>query len=825
MFRNGRVLLCLLVVAVIFTRVSFAIVPDRIAGDLNVGPKVPIRGNVHGFAKPENDLGRADSTRFIERISVNFRPSPAQQADLDRFLAELADRTSPNYHKYLTTTQFANRFGMSKNDVNKVVSWIESQGFTNVKVATNRNQIVFDGTVAQIESVFALEMHSYVVNGEIHLANAVNPSVPLALSGAVVYVGHLNDFSPKPRAKVKPNFTSYISGNHFLTPADFATIYDLNGFYNATPAIDGTGQKIAVVGQSTVATTDLNNFRTAAGLPPSTVTMTLMEGTATRCSGDEGESDLDLEWSGGIAKNASITFIYAGLGPHDSSCSSRIDSVWDALNQALTGGTTGKSPVAQFVSTSYGFCEPVLQSEQAFPETVQTWVQNGQALGVTLVAASGDAGAMDCDTGPPATQGLAVDVPASIPETTGAGGTEFDADSATFTTNNPPGGNPPYWAAAGASSDTTSSALTYIGETAWNDTSASIAAGQGFAASGGGPSALFQKPSWQTGAPGTMRGVPDVAVSTSADHDPYLFCSEDDQTTGGIVSTCTAGFRTGAAGGLTAVGGTSAAAPTFTAMLALINQYLGGSGLAPVNPALYAAAATTPSSFHDIKTGNNLVPCTAPSTNCPTSTDIGFNAGTGYDQVTGLGSPDGFVLAQAMATAPGFTLAPTAPTYQVTQGTSTSATVNVNAVNGFSGQVTYTCTDPAPESTCTGPVGPQPSSQSVSFQITTTAPIAKLQRPFDRGPRFVYATLFPGLLGFVFVAAAGKRSMRGVRVLGLVLCLGFSTLFLGSCGGSSSTATKDPGTPVGTYTVTVSGTATINNNPVTRQTTFQLVVQ
>ena len=824
MVKCRRVLLCFLAVA-IFGKSGFAIGPDRIVGDLSAGPKVKVSGNVHSLAKPENDLGRADGSRLIERVSLNLRLSSAQQADLDQFLAELADRTSPNYHKYLTPAQFANRFGMSRNDINKIVSWIESQGFANVKVAANRNQIVFDGTVAQIESVFALEMHNYLSDGEIHLANAMNPSVPAALSGSVLYFGHLNDFSPKPRAKVRPNFTSYVSGNHFLTPADFATIYDVNGLYAA--GSDGTGQKIAIVGQSTVATSDLNNFRSAAGLPASTVTMTLVEGTGTRCSGDEGESDLDLEWSGGIAKNASITFIYAGLGSGDN-CTSRADNVWDALNQALTGGTTGKPPVAPFVSTSYGFCEQGLQSSSpGFAATVRTWVQNGQALGVTLVAATGDAGAMDCDSGPPATGGLAVDVPASIPETTGAGGTEFSLDSPTTSTNNPPGDNPPYWAAAGATSDTLSSALEYIPEKGWNDTIASIAAGHGFSASGGGSSTLFAKPSWQTAAPGTMRGVPDIALNSSPDHDPYLFCSEDDQQTGQIVSTCTAGFRTGTGGGLTAVGGTSAAAPTFAAVLALINQYLGNSGLAPVNPSLYSAAASTPSAFHDIKTGDNLVPCSAPSTNCPTgTTQIGFSAGTGYDQVTGLGSVDGFALAQALGSLPGFTLSfmGNPASIQIAQGSPGTATVQVNPINGFTGTITYTCNDPASESTCTGPTGAVPSSQSASFQITTKAPVARLDRPFDRGMRIFYAGLFPGLLGIVFVTASGKRSMHGVRVLGLVVTLGFSTIWLASCGGSSSGSTKDPGTPTGSYAITVTGTSTINNQTVTRQTTFQLVV-
>ena len=150
-----------------------------------------------------------------------------------------------------------------------------------------------------------------------------------------------------------------------------------------------------------------------------------------------------------------------------------------------------------------------------------------------------------------------------------------------------------------------------------------------------------------------------------------------------------------------------------------------------------------------------------------------------------------------------------------------SATVNLTPINGFSGTVTYTCNDPAPESTCTGPTTAT-ASASVSFVITTKAPVARVERPLD-STKIFYATLFPGLLGIVFVTGSRKRSARGVRFLALLMVLGFSTVWLGSCGGSSS-STKDPGTPTGTYTITVTGTATINSAPVNRQTTIQLVV-
>jgi hypothetical protein len=956
--RMVKSLLPALLIASLFSTLAYAQTPDRISGPIDSSRMVPLFGNIQGPSRPGSDLGRADGGRLIEGISLDFRLSPAQQKDLDQFLAQLGDRSSPNYHKYLKIPQYARRFGMSQNDVDKIVAWIEAQGFTNIKVSPTRNQISFDGTVAQIESAFALEMHHYLVDGEVHLANAMNPSLPAALAGAVQHVGHLHDFAPKPRLKVKPNLTSYISGNHYLSPADFATIYDLTALYSANAT--GSNQKIAIVGQSTVLPADLSNFRSAAGLPATpTVNMMLIEGTATRCSGDEGESDLDLEWSGGVAKGAQITFIYAGLGAGDSCGGARRDSVWDALEFALTGsatqGTTG-SPVAPFVSTSYGLCEQQMQAgDPGFAATIQGWVQTGLGLGVTLVSASGDSGAADCDpsNSTSATQGLAVDVPASIPDVTGAGGNEFTGDAAGTVTGNQAGADQPYWSGSGAGTDTISSALEYIPETAWNDTIANIAAGGGLAASGGGASTLFARPTWQTGTgvpAGTQRLVPDISITASADHDGYLFCSEDDQQTGGIVSTCTDGFRTGAGGTFTIVGGTSAAAPTFTAIMALVNQYLGNTpptgltnGLVPVNQTLYTLYPNnaTSKAFHDVTTGSNIVPCTSPSPNCPTgTTDFGFNAGVGYDQVTGLGSVDGFNLAQAWAaTLAGFTLAPSPASVTAVAGQNTgSATITITPQNGFTGNVTFTCSAGLPsgatcvfttinatssslviqtsanmaaasniavtvkgssgavsstttvnltitattmsfsvnssltgtlsvaqgattsavnltvtststpsfivtsgtststalplsyscsglpsESTCNFSPGSPSSSASVSFTIKTTAPTAELRRPLDGGARIFYAVLLPGLFGIMFTVGSRKRSLRGMRLLGLMVVLGFSTLWLSSCSGSSGSGNSNPGTPKGTSTVTLNAT-TGGTAPIASSVTFQFTV-
>jgi subtilase family serine protease len=635
------------------TSFCFAAQPDRITAPIDSSQLVALKGNVTGLIHPGSDLGRTDSAQLLHGVTLVFHPSAAQQADLNNLLVQQQQRSSPNYHKWLTPAQFADRFGMSQADIARVTTWLESQGFTVTSVANSRNQISFDGTVAQVESVFATQIHNYLVDGAIYFANATNPFIPAALAPSVAAMGHLHNFSPKPRAIFRkfssstadPHFTSAISGNHFVTPGDFATIYDIQPLYTA--GFTGTNQTIAIIGQSTVSATDLANFRSAAGLTAKVPQYILYpsNSTPTRCTGDEGESDLDLEWSNGVASNATVKFVYAGLVAGDSCGQNRTYSVWDALQQAIDNN------YAPIISTSYGFCESGLGSSFVVT-TLQGWAQEANAQGQTIMAASGDAGAADCDAtdAASATGGIAVDAPASLPEVTGMGGTEFNGDNPngdTTVTNGNAAADLPYWNGTTGGVDAISSALEYIPGTAWNDT----VENEGLLAAGGGASIFFSKPTWQTGTGvpnDSKRDVPDLALNTSPAHDPYLFCSEDGPNNT-IVQTCTSGFRTGSGGNLTAVGGTSAAAPTFAAILTLIEQDLASTGLGNINPNLYYIAAGNPTALHDITTGSNIVPCTEGSLDCPSTSPFqyGFSAGTGYDQVTGLGSVDANMLATA----------------------------------------------------------------------------------------------------------------------------------------------------------------------------------
>ncbi|MGC2648670.1 MAG: protease pro-enzyme activation domain-containing protein, partial [Candidatus Sulfotelmatobacter sp.] len=156
----------------------FAAQPDRIPGPIDSSQMVPLKGNVHGLAQSRFDLGRTDANQMMSGVTLIFHPSATQQNDLNKLLAQQQERSSPNYHKWLTPAQFADRFGMSKGDISKAVSWLESQGFTVTSVANSRNQISFDGTVAQVELVFATEIHNYLIEDVVHFANATNPSVP-----------------------------------------------------------------------------------------------------------------------------------------------------------------------------------------------------------------------------------------------------------------------------------------------------------------------------------------------------------------------------------------------------------------------------------------------------------------------------------------------------------------------------------------------------------------------------------------------------------------------------------------------------------------------
>jgi subtilase family serine protease len=772
----------------------------------------PVRGTAHPIAQSRFDQGRTDSTRVLSGVSLAFRLSATQQADLDRLLHEQQDPSSTNYHKWLTPDEYAARFGMTQADLAKVTSWLKSQGLTIDEISRNRREISLSGTVARIEHAFHTELHNYTIKGERHFANATDLSFPAAFASQVLGVRNLNDFQPKPHLRpASPHFTSNLSGNHFVEPGDFAVIYNLGPLYSQ--GLDGSGEKIAVVGQTTISISDVTAFRAASGLPARTPATVLVPNTGpgTSCTTDIPEADLDVEWSGAVAKGATVTYYYAGVGSGHT-CNNRSFNVFNALQYVIANN------LAPVISISYGNCEAILGSGTA--NTFQQWAQQANSQGQTISAAAGDDGAADCDFNvTSATHGLAVDLPAAIPEVTGIGGTEFIGDSTGCPGNPPscPGGvapaDPPYWAGA-SSLNSGPTALTHIPETAWNDTTQSLQGTKpSFSAGGGGASKFFSKPIWQSG-PGvpndSARDVPDVSLNASQFHDPYLFCTQ---------GSCVNGFRDGS-NNLSGVGGTSVGAPAFAGILAIINQATQSIGQGNADQVLYNLAISTPSAFHDVITGDNKVPCTAGSTGCAGGGMIGFTAGSNYDQATGLGSIDAFNLVTAwngFSSGPGFSLRANPTSVSIANiGQSGSSSITVSASNGFAGSVGLTCAVP---STATANISCSVNPSSVTLSASSTSGSSTLtinalpssgELRRGRSTWLMASFIFPA---FIWIGFPNRKR----KMMGLAALLFGLLVLLPACGGGSSTHSK----PAVTYSVTVNGTS----GAISHGTTVSVTVQ
>jgi uncharacterized protein (TIGR03437 family) len=590
---------------------------------------VTLSGSVSPRIRPEDDRGPVEIGRKLSQLTLVFKRTPEQRAALDRFLKELQDPSSPNFHKWLTPEEFGERFGASTESVNRVGEWLRSEGFVVSSTSRGRGWIVFSGTVAQVQKSFHTEIHRYEVGGKAHYGPALPPSIPAELAGLVAGIRGLDDFFLEATRHPLP-LTTESDGSHALAPGDIDTIYSLvpptyGGIAAPPPA--GMGLTIAVVGASQVDLSDIQQFRKMFQLPANDPTLVLAGDDPGTVSTAMLEADSDIEWAGGVAAGASIVYAYA---------TDVLVATQYAIDQNL----------APILSMSFSECEANISPDDA--TVFRGLAQQANAQGITWVAASGDAGAAACDQGSKvATQGLAVSFPASIPEVTAVGGTEFNEASG-------------FWSPVNATN--LSSADGYLPEIAWNDTSTTL----GLEASGGGVSVLFNKPAWQAG-PGVpndgMRDLPDIALDASPNHDPYIVVS----------------------GGQTySAGGTSLATPVFAGILAIVEHELAGPGVGPgfgnFNPTLYASAAGSNPvglAFHDITSGNNIVPCTGGTPDC-TSGSLGYSAGPGYDLVTGLGSINGTLLQYTQLAT--LTTVNTSAT-QVPEGTPLTFTATVQAYN------------------------------------------------------------------------------------------------------------------------------------------------
>ena len=599
--------------------------------------RVPLVGSTTQRPATSTALGHLAGTVQLHGMALVLAPTAAQSAALAQLLADQQNPSSPSYRQWLTPAQFGARFGLADDDLAILQNWLTARGFTVDEVAPSRNRIVFSGTAAAVENAFSTTLQRYQRGSQTFFENSTELQIPATLADVISGISgissyHLRppvaDHVIKPLSQLKPDYTT-AGGNHYLVPWDVRQIYGSNTLIAS--GYDGTGIKIGVLGQSAVSTTQLTYFQQKTGQTVKLPTMVLVPNTGTSgtASGDEGESELDLEQASGGAPGATILFIYTGLGDNVNGTDGNNNGVFDALAYAITNN------LAPILTLSYGACET--ESVTYINNTIEPVLKQASAQGQTFFAASGDEGATSCEPSSEsaptvATGGLSVSYPASSTYVTGVGGTTLSGTTST------------YWSST--NNQYSGSATGYIPEVAWND---SVAYGS-LSTSGGGFSAIFGKPSWQTGtgvpADG-HRDVPDIALPAGVELNAYVTCSAD--ADGGAASSApvctdtTIGFATGGGG---AVGGTSAATPNVAAILAIIEQANGGGALGNINPSLYklAAGSSASSIFHDITSGNNIVSCKAGTTGCSSTTvggpngTMGYTAGAGYDQVTGLGS-------------------------------------------------------------------------------------------------------------------------------------------------------------------------------------------
>ncbi len=500
-------------------------------------------------------VGPADPQERVDvTVVVRRRSQPGQYPDVMQLARRLPGERPP-----LSREAFASAHGARPADFASIRKFAADFGLQVVSEHAGRRSVVLSGTVAAFTRAFEVDLGRYEHPAGSYRCRVGPLTIPTELAPVIEGVFGLDN-----RPQAKPHFRMRrAAGGAGFPPPAVARAYDF-------PArLDGSGQTVAILelGGGYQAK-DLDSFFGSLGLATPTVSAISVDGAANAPTGDpngaDGEVALDIEIAGAVAPQAAIGVYFA---PNTDR------GFLDALTTAIHD-TTLKPSV---ISISWG--GPENTWTQAAMQSFDAACQDAAAMGITVLAASGDNGATDGDPN----GRLTVDFPSSSPHVTGCGGTTLQASGATITA-----------------------------ETAWNE----LASNEG--ATGGGVSQTFPLPDWQQaahvpaapdGQPG--RGVPDVA----GDADP------------------TTGYSVVVAGSTVVIGGTSAVAPLWAGLIAVINQALSQpAGL--LNPLLYSAGPG--SAFHDITRGSNG----------------GYNAAAGWDPCTGLGSPDGAKLLGALGGKP-----------------------------------------------------------------------------------------------------------------------------------------------------------------------------
>lgn len=563
---------------------------------------------------------RTQVSPTLDRILLLLKPSDAQAKSLDTLLEAQQTPGNPEFHAWLTASQFADRFSVSAATASSVQAWLTKQGFSVTALPSGRQWIEFSGTAQQVEQAFGAKVVAVTdANGGLHykLAGAVNIPSPISASvaGLVSLDGSLSTAAMTPVREANTTIAELqgknASNSSVLTPAHAQSLLGLSSLQK--DQITGQGQSIAIVSRSSVNQNDYSAFRIAFGLPdlPLQVSAatTGKAGVASR-NEDESTTMLSASWASIAAPSAQVVIV-----PAEST------NATDGIDLALAAAIDGD--IAPAVSVGYSNCEAAISAaHQGFYAALY---RQAAAEGISVIAAAGDSGAAAChsplDTNP-VSSGMSVNALAATPWNTAASAVESGSDDTSL--------------AAWRSSNTP---------------------GDWFA-SAGGISSAYPAPSWQTasGVPAadsvaiTQSSTSSTAVSsqasTSVRHrylpDVSLPTVSDSAGTQGL-AFCLSKASADSQCHLVSAGGSGASAAILAGISALLNQKYGPQGnLAPNLYALSrhfqnASASNAALPLTDVAQGSSKLACAAASAGCVNS-QIGFDAAKGYDLASGLGS-------------------------------------------------------------------------------------------------------------------------------------------------------------------------------------------
>jgi pseudomonalisin len=766
------------------TQSSSPVQADRVAAHPDLRATTALRGHVPAWVVSANDLGAAPADSLL-RLTFLLSRSPEMQASFTQLLRDQQDPGSPHYHQWLTPQQVGEQYGPTQHDLDALTSWLDSQGLKVLRTGPSRIVVDVAAPASTVASALATSFHRFSVNGKIRTSAIVDPSIPAAFASIVTSISGLADTDIRPMVRGQamtmgansgstgdqPQFTYSANGNHYITPGDFATFFDMKPVYSA--GYTGAGQKIAIIGRSRVAPTDISAFESNTGLTtnlPNVIIPTNGADPGTTNDGDQMEATLDVERVIGTAPAIQADLVVssnAGGGIY-AAASYEVETVLDPV-----------------MNISFGACEAYNGASG-----VSLWdalFSQAASEGISVFVSSSDSGAAGCDiqfATPPAYQFLSINYICASSYATCVGGTEFVEGP----------NSSQYWSATNGAG--LASGIEYIPEGVWNEPGS---IGPYVASSGGGGASVYiPKPVWQTGTgvpADNARDVPDVSFP-SASHDAYYGCYA-------------AGNGDCLANQFYFFYGTSAASPAMAAVTALLNQKMGGSQ-GNLNPLLYHLAASNPNVFHDATpaTINGGVCSIGTASVCNNSTPsatgltgglAGYALTTGYDQATGLGSLDVANFVTAAAAAPKTVSAPTILTLNpsptsISDTQTASFTASVTSKTG--GTPTGTVQFYADGNALGAPVVVDASGVATASAV-----------PFPSAGRYFISAVYSGDNSYASVTAAGYS----LTVTGLSsatqLTVVNTTIPVGSAGTFALTVSAASGSlvPTGAVRLVVNG--------------------